>query len=412
MKGKGKGSEECPLQFPDVSPVDHAQDCPRYTAIAQGDATLSLEDLEPLQLELETLLVSVCERRRRLAHETQLLLSWQEKKIPVGGSTPSAPGKRSRASPDGKPSKKFRDGGKVFTGGRPPRKQVASSSSTLATGSTTEEGPSVSRNDAPNRFWASLEPYCGQVTADDVRALEELMRAREEEASEYQRVPPLGRHYAQRWAQEDLQEEQTQGARATGGGAQGARSPQQTRGSLNNCDTPSSGGNSKGGSGGGEPLGSLTQRLVSCLLEENLLCPPLEDNQLGPPLGPSPGLAQQLERRVRRELREHGLLTETDPPDDQVLAELRRCQAELRSVSSRNGSQLTALLRRARESLAQQELNRRLRVADHELLDAWRRLAQVRQRKKTPSKKDRDLAAKALRDRQSLLKQRPSSAQR
>lgn len=412
MKGKGKGSEECPLQFPDVSPVDHVQECPRYTAIAQGDATLSLEDLEPLQLELETLLVSVCERRRRLAHETQLLLSWQEKKIPVTGSgTPSAPGKRSRVSPDGKPSKKFRDGGKVFTGGRPPRKQVASSSSTLATGVTTEEGPSVARNDAPNRFWASLEPYCGQVTAEDVRALEELMRAREEEASEYQRVPPLGRHYAQRWAQEDLQEEQTQGARAAGGGAQGARSPQQTRGSLN-CDNTSSGGNNSKGGGGGEPLGSLTQRLVSCLLEENLLCPPLEDNQLGPPLGPSPGLAQQLERRVRRELREHGLLTETDNPDDQVLAELRRCQAELRSVSNRNGAQLNALLRRARESLAQQELNRRLRVADHELLDAWRRLAQARQRKKTPSKKDRDLAAKALRDRQALLKQRPSSLQR
>lgn len=414
MKGKGKGSEECPLQFPDVSPVDHVQECPRYTAIAQGDATLSLEDLEPLQLELETLLVSVCERRRRLAHETQLLLSWQEKKIPVGAGTPSAPGKRSRASPDGKPSKKFRDGGKVFTGGRPPRKQVASSSSTLATGSSTDEGPSVVRNDAPNRFWASLEPYCGPVTAEDIRGLEELMQAREEEASEWQRVPALGRHYIQRWAQEDLQEEQAQGARASGGGAQGARSPQQARGvSLNNCDGKEGGKSSKdGGGAGGEPLGSLTQRLVSCLLEENLLCPPLEDTQMGPPLGPSPGLAQQLERRVRRELREQGLLTETDSPDDQVLLELRRCQAELRSLSSRNGSQLQALLRRARESLQQQELTRRLRVADHELLDAWRRLAQSRQRKKSPSKKDRDLAAKALRDRQALLKQRPASTQR
>lgn len=412
MKGKGKGSEECPLQFPDVSPVDHVQECPRYTAIAQGDATLSLEDLEPLQLELETLLVSVCERRRRLAHETQLLLSWQEKKIPVGAGTPSAPGKRSRASPDGKPSKKFRDGGKVFTGGRPPRKQVASSSSTLATGSSTDEGPSVVRNDAPNRFWASLEPYCGPVTAEDIRGLEELMQAREEEASEWQRVPALGRHYIQRWAQEDLQEEQAQGARASGGGAQGARSPQQARGvSVNNCDGKEGGKSSKEGSGG-EPLGSLTQRLVSCLLEENLLCPPLEDTQIGPPLGPNPGLAQQLERRVRRELREQGLLTETDSPDDQVLLELRRCQAELRSLSSRNGAQLQALLRRARESLQQQELTRRLRVADHELLDAWRRLAQSRQRKKSPSKKDRDLAAKALRDRQALLKQRPASTQR
>lgn len=94
------------------------------------------------------------------------------------------------------------------------------------------------------------------------------------------------------------------------------------------------------------------------------------------------------------------------------MTELRRCQTELRSISNRNGAQLNALLRRARESLAQQELNRRLRVADHELLEAWRRLAQARQRKKTPSKKDRDMAAKALRDRQALLKQRASGVQR
>lgn len=211
-KGKGSGSEECPLQFPDVSPLDYAQECPRYAAVAQGDTSLVLEDLEPLQLELETLLVSVCERRRRLAHETQLLASWQEKKLPLVPQ--STPGKRSRLSPDGKPTKKFRDGGKVFTGGRPPRKQVGSSSSTLATGSTQDEGPPTARNDAPNRFWASLEPYCAPVTGEDIRALEELIRSREDDG-EYQRVPVLGRHYAQRWAQEDLLEEQTQGARAS-----------------------------------------------------------------------------------------------------------------------------------------------------------------------------------------------------
>lgn len=89
----------------------------------------------------------------------------------------------------------------------------------------------------------------------------------------------------------------------------------------------------------------------------------------------------------------------------QVLAELRRCQAELRSVSARNASQLNTLLRRARDSLAQQEVARKLRAADNELLDAFRRLAAARQRKKSPSKKDRELAAKALRDRQALARQ-------
>ena len=40
MKGKGKSahtstapaSPECPLQFPDLRPVEHGRQCPRYTA--------------------------------------------------------------------------------------------------------------------------------------------------------------------------------------------------------------------------------------------------------------------------------------------------------------------------------------------------------------------------------------------
>ena len=41
MKGKGKGErekidksevKECPLQFPEMAPVDHPRLCPRYTA--------------------------------------------------------------------------------------------------------------------------------------------------------------------------------------------------------------------------------------------------------------------------------------------------------------------------------------------------------------------------------------------
>lgn len=96
----------------------------------------------------------------------------------------------------------------------------------------------------------------------------------------------------------------------------------------------------------------------------------------------------------------------------QVLAELRRCQAELRGLSARNGAQLSSLLRRARESLSQQELSRKLRAADSELLEAWRRLAATRQRKKSPSKKDRELAAKALKERQALARHGDRTSQR
>lgn len=418
MKGKGKGSgsssssttsEECPLQFPDVSPLDHVTECPHYTAIAQGDTPLTLDDVDVLQLELETLLVSVCGRKRQLAHETQVLVSWQEKKIPLPTCTP---GKRQRASPEGKPcSKKFKDGGKVFTGGRPPRKHIGIPSAPSSTphheeGQATPQSAPAPRNDAPNRFWASLEPYCAEITADDLRMLEELVRTREDDA-EYYRIPALGRHYAHRWAQEDLLEEQNEGSKAptVGDGAdskatrriqEGKDAERMLRGATKELEPSDS-----------CPLGPLTQRLVSCLVEENLMCT-VEDADIGGAAPLAVAGAAQLERRVRRELQEQGLLEEAAPgdsADDQVLAELRRCQAELRALSAHNSTQLAALIRRARDRLAEQELRRKLRIVDNEVLDIFRRVSSTRQRKKSPTKKDRDQALRALRDRQALVRQ-------
>lgn len=73
--------------------------------------------------------------------------------------------------------------------------------------------PRIPKNDAPNRFWASVEPYCADITNEEVRTLEELLKPPEDEAEHY-KIPPLGKHYSQRWAQEDLLEEQKDGARA------------------------------------------------------------------------------------------------------------------------------------------------------------------------------------------------------
>ncbi|XP_009580843.1 PREDICTED: transcriptional adapter 3, partial [Fulmarus glacialis] len=73
--------------------------------------------------------------------------------------------------------------------------------------------PRIPKNDAPNRFWASVEPYCADLTNEEVRVLEELLKPPEDEAEHY-KIPPLGKHYSQRWAQEDLLEEQKDGARA------------------------------------------------------------------------------------------------------------------------------------------------------------------------------------------------------
>lgn len=70
--------------------------------------------------------------------------------------------------------------------------------------------PKLPKNDAVDRFWASVEPYCGDITNDDIKLLEELLKSHEDDA-DYYKIPPLGRHYSEKWAQEDLLEEQKEG---------------------------------------------------------------------------------------------------------------------------------------------------------------------------------------------------------
>lgn len=75
--------------------------------------------------------------------------------------------------------------------------------------------PRVIRNDAPDRFWASVEPYCAEITQEDIKALDELIKTSEDDSDLY-KIPPLGKHYSVRWATEDLLEEQKEGNELSG----------------------------------------------------------------------------------------------------------------------------------------------------------------------------------------------------
>lgn len=66
----------------------------------------------------------------------------------------------------------------------------------------------IHKNDTPNKFWASVEPYCSPISQDDLTYLEELIKTREKERnSDLMKIPPLGKHYCARWADEDLGDE-------------------------------------------------------------------------------------------------------------------------------------------------------------------------------------------------------------
>lgn len=454
MKGKGKGKDavptpkgkkckdttndkeltdlkDCPLQFPDFTPVDHLRTCPRYSNILQKseEDMIGVEELDPLQMELETLLAAVSKRMRQLNNEMQVLIDWQGKKeikkSNGGKMYPLSSGKRSKPQ-DEKPSKKFKDSGKgnqnaASASGRPKSKNVQAKMQEYEFTDSPADAPRLPKNDAPNRFWASVEPYCADITADDLKFLEDLIKQHEED-SDYYKVPTLGKHYSIKWAQEDMVEEQKEGSKIND-----KRRGLSNSAALNSCESEKLLKKAEKECDDDHcPFGTLTQRLVSCLIEDNIMTS-LDDgmvdsapNKDGSDSNTSSSVsksfikslnisnASQLEHRIKRELEEQGILDveETTPenPDDEILAELRRAQAELRIVTAQNLQAKRRLYKLAKEEMQHQELRKKLQVLDNEIMEAYRKIQASRQKKKTPTKKEKDQAWKLLKEREGLLK--------
>merc|ERR1711976_1092265 len=176
------------------------------------------------------------------------------------------------------------------------------------------------------------------------------------------------------------------------------------------------------------PFGELTQRLVAGLMEENAINPAdVEESTKKGSGGESSDTenvaakgqlikslnitnAENLEARVRKELEEQGIIdpnedTKEGIENDEILEELARCQNELKAVSNHNLQQLKRLLKAAKEEMARQEVRNKLQAADNEVMEAYRKISQARAKKKPPTKKERDQAWKALKERDIILKQ-------
>ncbi|KAM6126363.1 LOW QUALITY PROTEIN: transcriptional adapter 3 [Phoenicopterus ruber ruber] len=472
--------KDCPLQFHDFKSVDHVKVCPRYTAVLarSEDDGIGIEELDTLQLELETLLSSASRRLRVLEAETQILTDWQDKKGDRRFLTLSKDHDVGTSVKHGKPKKQKLEGkGGHGTGpgpGRPKSKNLQPKIQEYEFQDDPIDVPRIPKNDAPNRFWASVEPYCADLTNEEVRVLEELLKPPEDEAEHY-KIPPLGKHYSQRWAQEDLLEEQKDGARAAAAadkkkGVLGPLTELDTKGaSVPTClcpeglrapaprpaHPPSSGPAPTAHlclfgvffspscflpdvdallkkseaqheqPEDGCPFGPLTQRLLQALVEENIISP-VEDSPIPEIAGKDSGAdgagtsprsqnkpfsvphTKSLEGRIKEELVAQGLLESEDRPaedsEDEVLAELRKRQAELKALSAHNRAKKHELLRLAKEELHRQELRQRVRMADNEVMDAFRKIMAARQKKRTPTKKEKDQAWKTLKERESILK--------
>ena len=262
--------------------------------------------------------------------------------------------------------------------------------------------PMTPKNETPSRFWQFVEPYCAPVGQDDVKFLEDMMKGYSE-MSEYYRVPPLGQHYAIRWAKEDIEAEKIKS---------------EENKDVKEENSGKSGKKDKTEKPDSSPFGELTQRLVQGLMEENIMNQ-VDDMMVAgkdEDIGSRNSFIQSLkvangdslEKRLKKELEEQGILDpedESDPGADEILSELMRCQEELKAVQHHNHNQVRRLLRTSREEMAKQEIRVRLAEADKEVCEAYKKIALARSKKKSPNKKEKEVAWKALKDREAILKQ-------
>ena len=217
--------------------------------------------------------------------------------------------------------------------------------------------PMTPKNETPSRFWQFVEPYCAPIAQDDVKFLEDLVKGYSD-MGEYYRVPPLGQHYAIRWAKEDLEAEKGKSLDEN----KDIKDEASKSVKKEKTDKPDT-----------SPFGELTQRLVQGLMEENLMTQ-VDDMMVATgkeeEIGSRNSFIQSLkvangeslEKRLKKELEEQGILEPGEDEgdvNDEILTELNRCQDELKAVSQHNQIQIRRLIKSAREEMARQEIRAR-----------------------------------------------------
>jgi len=415
--GSGNGKDEvidlkdCPLALSDLCSVA-SPSIPRFNSVMRRSDNdgVGMEDLDALQLEMETMLSAVVLRRNHLTEETSALQNIDKYKG-KNKKGPGSPGKRTGGK-DGKDavsSKKMKlSSGKPDESGKLAKIKHESSGQAFDPLENLQvkrpeaelQSPSPPKNVIPSKFWNFVEPYCAPIQQDDVKFLEDLIKTHND-LSEYYRTPPLGQHYSIRWSREDMDSEKDKGKDENW-----SEKEETTKKPEPKPDA--------------SPFGELTHRLVQGLIEENLMTnidDSLDRDKGEEDSGSRQGFIQSLnvtngetlEKRVKKELEDQGILDfnddDTEDGNDEILAELVRCQSELKAVSNHNLSQLKRLVKSAREEMARQEVRNKLSEADKEVCEAYKRIALARSKKKSPTKKEREMAFKALKDREAILKQ-------
>lgn len=401
--------ENCPIPY--IKIQDNAVHLPRFTAIAarSADEPIGMDELDSLQLELESLLGNTALRIRYFQSEIESIdtnESKREKKGKAAGKQLQYPVKRK--FPDDRV--KSKDYTKLSNQPKVPKfKNLSNASSGGSQNYPNDIGNSdnsvklemsqfaLPKNNIPYKFWSSVDPYCAPVTLDDIKFLESLLA--QSSNTTLPPIPPLGRHYSEVWADEHLTEDQN------------ASNPNKQKSSM----SPEASSIRKKLDKSNENIitGPLTQRLVSALMEENLINYEIPDVKVKQTTNSKSSYKNSLtlEKCLRKELVEQGILDPedlpplTNPADDEILAEIKKCQTELTAVKKDNCRNLKHLIGLCKQEMIRLNLKKQLDQVDMECIDIYKKMVAAKQKKRPITKKEKEDAWRAINEQIRLNKE-------
>ncbi|CAK1555662.1 unnamed protein product [Leptosia nina] len=404
-------AEMCPIPY--IRQQDNPVSLPRLTAIAarSADEPIGMDELDALQLELETLLCNTALRIRYFQGEIESIdtnESKREKKVKAAGKQLQYPGKRK--FPDDKIVKskeytklsnqpklpKFKNYSNPSSGASHAYSNDQALNSDNSVKLELSQMQVTTKNNIPYKFWNSVDPYCAPVTMDDIKFLDSLLA--QSSNTTLPPIPPLGRHYSEVWADEHISEDQNASNpnKKTGGTADTTNIKKKLEKSSENMIT-----------------GPLTQRLVSALMEENVMpyeIPDIKSKNYAATKN-SYKNSLTLEKCLRKELVEQGILDPedlpplTNPADDEILAEIKKCQTELTAVRKENCRNLKNLIGLCKQEMIRLNLKKQLDQVDLECIDIYKKMVAAKQKKRPITKKEKEDAWRAINEQIRLNKE-------
>jgi transcriptional adapter 3 len=444
------------LSLPDVTIIDNLKQFPRYSSILerQDGEGVGIEEIDTLQMEIETLLVNALQRARTFQVELMILESKAADKtdlIPIKlktkVSTPVAPPTLIH-TPNITPIIEKQQQQQQQQLQTPNAKRFKASNTQQRPSSTftcnTDENSLVIRNDISDIFWNMVQPFCSEITEDDIKFLKDQIELNcKIQINSSKEIPNLGKHYTLKWAEHDVVSEIKESSRFNldvNGGMTVTPSDKKRKNFsnfLNEIDTFQASTDSDASS---ERYGPLTQRLISALIEQNLMTPfGTNLNDFDMLNGEQKGLKTQqtiknhqhrqynsnsnlFESKIRDELIQQGILDRSDldsgddickkgseqskiEQKDEIADEIKKLQEELLLVAGKNKDSQIELLNNAKQAMVQQNLRKKIDQCDLKIQEIFSKNLAVKLNKKYCQRKEKDRLSEIIKERDALKNQ-------